>query len=163
MEKSIIKVIERALRKYWDLPSLTNYGGATFTYKDVARKIVKIHILFEKSGIQKGDKVAFCGKNSASWGVGFLAALTYGAVVVPILHEFKPDNVHNIVNHSEAKILFVGDEVWTGLDEASMPALIGIISPKPAKTSTRYSASVIPSVLPPTIYHFLTKTPKMWA
>lgn len=127
MEKSIIKVIERALRKYWDMPALTNYGGATFTYKDVARKIVKIHIVFEKTGIQKGDKIAFCGKNSASWGVAFLAALTYGAVPVPILHEFKPDNIHNIVNHSESKILFCGDEVWTGLDEASMPALIGVV------------------------------------
>ncbi|MCQ2975031.1 MAG: AMP-binding protein [Bacteroidales bacterium] len=126
MEKSLFKLIERGIRKNWDRPSLTNYRGATYTYKDVARKIVKLQILFDSCGIQKGDKIAICAKNSSTWGIAFLASLTYGAVVVPILHEFKPDNIHHIVNHSEAKLLFCGDEVWNGLDEANMLNLIGI-------------------------------------
>ncbi len=96
-------------------------------YNDVARKIEKLHILFEAGGIDKGDKIALCGRNSAHWGVAFLATLTYGAVAVPILHEFKPENVHNIVNHSDAKLLFVGDQVWKGLDETAMPRLEGIV------------------------------------
>lgn len=96
-------------------------------YKDVARKIEKLHIIFEESGVKKGDKIALCGRNSAHWGVAFLATLTYGAVVVPVLHEFKADTVHNIVNHSDAKLLFVGDMVWENLNEAFMPNLEGII------------------------------------
>lgn len=107
--------------------ALTDYNGATLQYKDVARKIEKLHILFEASGVVKGDKIAICGRNSAHWGVAFLATLTYGAIAVPILHEFKADNVHNIVNHSDAKILFVGDMVWENLNEADMPNLEGII------------------------------------
>lgn len=117
-------------RKYqenWDLDALTDYKGATLQYKDVARKIEKLHILLEESGVKPGDKVALCGRNSSHWGVAFLAILTYGAVAVPILHEFKPDNVHNIVNHSDARILFVGDMAWENLNEAEMPSLEGII------------------------------------
>ncbi|HJD91547.1 AMP-binding protein [Bacteroides coprosuis] len=127
MEQSFIAYIEKSIKSNWDLDALTDYKGTTLQYKDVARKIEKIHILFEESGVKKGDKIAICGKNSSHWGVTFLAALTYGAVAVPILHEFKADNVHNIVNHSEAKLLFVGDVVWEGLNENAMPLLEGII------------------------------------
>lgn len=127
MEKSFIAFIEESIKKNWDLDALTDYKGVTLQYKDVARKIEKLHILLAESGIQPGDKVAICGRNSSHWGVAFLAILTYGAVAVPILHEFKADNVHHIVNHSEARLLFVGDVVWEGLNEAAMPALEGII------------------------------------
>ncbi len=126
MEQSFIAYIEHSIRQNWDLDALTDYKGATLQYKDVARKIEKLHIIFEASGIQKGDKIAVCGRNSSHWGVTFLATLTYGAVIVPILHEFKADNVHNIVNHSEAKLLFVGDQVWENLNESAMPMLEGI-------------------------------------
>ncbi len=106
MEQSFIAYIENSIKENWDLDALTDYKGATLQYKDVARKIEKLHIIFEASGIRKGDKIAVCGRNSSHWGVTFLATLTYGAVIVPILHEFKADNVHNIVNHSEAKATF---------------------------------------------------------
>ena len=108
MEQSFLAFIEESIKKNWDLDALTDYKGATLQYKDLARKIEKLHILLAESGIKPGDKVALCGRNSSHWGVAFLAILTYGAVAVPILHEFKPDNVHNIVNHSEARLLFVG-------------------------------------------------------
>jgi long-chain acyl-CoA synthetase len=127
MEQQFNAYIENSIRKNWDLNALTDYNGATLQYKDVARKIEKIHIIFEESGIKKGDKIAICGRNSSHWGVTFLATLTYGAVAVPILHEFKADNVHNIVNHSEAKLLFVGDTVWENLNEAAMPLLEGVM------------------------------------
>lgn len=127
MEQSFIAYIEESIKNNWDLDALTDYKGATLQYKDVARKIEKLHIIFEESGIKKGDKIAVCGRNSSHWGVAFLAALTYGAVAVPILHEFKADNVHHIVNHSEAKLLFVGDMVWENLNETAMPLLEGVI------------------------------------
>lgn len=127
MEKSFIAFIENSIRNHWDLDALTDYKGATLQYKDLARKIEKLHILLAESGIEKGDKVAICGRNSSHWGVAFLAVLTYGAVAVPILHEFKTDNIHNIVNHSEARLLFAGDVVWESLNEAEMPNLEGII------------------------------------
>ncbi|NCC09444.1 MAG: long-chain fatty acid--CoA ligase [Bacteroidia bacterium] len=127
MEQSFIAYIENSIKKNWDLDALTDYKGATLQYKDVARKIEKIHIIFEQSGIRPGDKIAVCGRNSSHWGVTFLATLTYGAVIVPILHEFKADNVHHIVNHSEAKLLFVGDMIWENLNEAAMPLLEGIL------------------------------------
>ena len=127
MEQSFIVYIEESIKNNWDLDALTDYKGATLQYKDVARKIEKVHIIFEESGIKKGDKIAICGRNSSHWGVTFLAILTYGAVAVPILHEFKADNVHNIVNHSEAKLLFVGDVVWENLNESAMPLLEGVI------------------------------------
>ena len=100
MEQSFIAYIEKSIKENWDLDALTDYKGATLQYKDVARKIEKLHIIFEASGIKKGDKIAVCGRNSSHWGVTFLATLTYGAVIVPILHEFKADNIHNIVNHN---------------------------------------------------------------
>ena len=127
MEKSFIAFVEKSIKENWDLDALTDYKGATLQYKDVARKIEKLHILLAESGIKPGDKVAVCGRNSSHWGVAFLAILTYGAVAVPILHEFKADNIHNIVNHSEARFLFVGDMVWEALNEAEMPLLEGII------------------------------------
>ena len=127
MDNSFIALIEESIKKNWDLDALTDYKGATLQYKDVARKIEKIHIILEESGVQKGDKIAICGRNSSHWGVTFLAILTYGGVAVPILHEFKADNVHNIVNHSEAKLLFVGDMVWENLNENAMPNLEGIL------------------------------------
>ena len=121
MEQSFIAYIENSIKNNWDLDALTDYKGATLQYKDVARKIEKLHIIFEESGIRKGDKIAVCGRNSSHWGVTFLATLTYGAVIVPILHEFKADNVHNIVNHSEAKLLFVGDMVWENASAGRYP------------------------------------------
>ncbi len=127
MEKSFLALLEQSIKKNWDLDALTDYKGATLQYKDLARKIEKLHILLTESGVRPGDKVAICGRNSSHWGVAFLAALTYGAVAVPILHEFKADTIHNIVNHSNARLLFVGDMAWESLNEAEMPRLEGII------------------------------------
>ena len=124
---TFIDYIEQSIRDNWDKNALTDYKGITLQYKDVARKIAKFHIVLEKAGIKPGDKIAVCGRNSAHWGVTFLAVVTYGAVIVPILHEFKADNIHNIVNHSEAKLLFVGDQVWENLNEDFMPQLMGIV------------------------------------
>lgn len=119
--------IQETLTTNWDLDALTDYEGTTLQYKDVARKIEKLHILFENAGVKEGDKIALCGRNSANWSVAFLATLSYGAVAVPILHEFKATQVHDIVNHSEARLLFVGDLVWPTLDAEAMPALEGIV------------------------------------
>lgn len=130
LEQSFIALIEQSIRTNWYLNALTDYKGITLQYRDVARKIEKIHILLENAGIEKGDKIAICGRNSAHWTVTYLAVITYGAVVVPILHEFKADQVHNIVNHSEARLLFVGDQIWENLNEAAMPHLEGIIELK---------------------------------
>lgn len=124
---SVNSLIEKSIIENWDLDALTDYKGITLQYKDVARKIEKLHILFENSGVVKGDRIALCGRNSASWAVAFLATLTYGAVAVPVLHEFTADQIHNIVNHSEAKLLFVGDVVATQIDPTKMPNLEGII------------------------------------
>lgn len=120
--------IERSIVSNWDHDALTDYKGITLQYHDVARKIEKLHILFEHSGVVKGDKIAICGRNSAHWAVAFFATLTYGAVAVPILHEFNADQIHNIVNHSEAKLLFVGDVVVKTVVPDAMPALEGIIN-----------------------------------
>ena len=125
-EQHFIDYIEQSIIQNWDKDALTDYKGITLQYKDVARKIAKFHIVLESAGIQPGDKIAVCGRNSAHWAVAFLATVTYGAVIVPILHEFKSDNIHNIVNHSEAKLLFVGDRVWENLNEDAMPLLEGI-------------------------------------
>lgn len=130
LEQSFIALIEQSIKTNWYLNALTDYKGITLQYRDVARKIEKIHILLENAGIEKGDKIAICGRNSAHWTVTYLAIITYGAVVVPILHEFKADQVHNIVNHSEARLLFVGDQIWENLNEAAMPHLEGIIELK---------------------------------
>lgn len=120
-------LIQKSIIDHWTLDALTDYKGVTLQYHDVARKIEKLHILFEHSGIQQGDKIAICGRNSSAWACAFLATLTYGAVAVPILHEFTAEQIHNIVNHSEAKLLFVGDVVATIINEKEMPDLEGIV------------------------------------
>ena len=129
-QNSFIDLIEQSIRNNWNRDALTDYKGVTLQYKDIARKIEKMHIAFSFAGIKKGDKIAICGRNSANWGATFLGVITYGAVVVPILHEFKADNIHNVVNHSEARFLFVGDQAWENLNEAAMPNLEGIIDLK---------------------------------
>lgn len=120
-------LVEESIKNNWNKDAFTDYKSVTLQYKDVARKIEKLHILFENSGIKPGDKIALCGRNSAHWAVAFLATLTYGAVAVPILHEFKAEQVHHIVNHSESRLLFVGDVVWPTLTESAMPYVEGII------------------------------------
>jgi long-chain-fatty-acid-coA ligase len=129
MEKipSFNACVQKSIIDHWDLDALTDFKGQTLQYHDVARKLEKLHILFENSGVQKGDKIALAGRNCANWAVAFLATLTYGAVAVPVLHEFTADQMHNIVNHSEAKLLFVGDVVATTIDATKMPHLEGII------------------------------------
>ena len=124
---SLNKILEKSFKEHWDRPALSNYQGATLCYRDVARRIAKLQIAFEQCGLKKGDKVAICSRNQANWGVSFLAALTYGAVPVPILHEFKPGNIHYLVNHCEAKVLFVDDVIWEGLSADEMPDLQVIV------------------------------------
>ena len=124
--KSFNACVQETIQKYWDRDGLSDYGVQTFQYKDVARIIEKLHIILEASGVKHGDKVAICGRNSSRWGIAFFATLTYGAVAVPILHEFHPEQIHDIVNHSEAKLLFVGDQVWPKLNADKMPHLEGI-------------------------------------
>ena len=127
---SFIAKIEQTIRSNWNKDALTDYKGNTLRFDDVARKIEKIHIVFRLAGIQPGDKISICGRNSAHWVVTFLGVVTYGAVAVPILHEFKADNIHNIVNHSESRMLFVGDQIWENLNENDMPLLEGIVEMK---------------------------------
>ena len=124
---SVNKIFEAGFRKNWERPAISNYQGVTLKYGDVARRMEKLHIMFEECGLQKGDKVAICSRNQANWAVSFLATMTYGAVPVPLLHEFKSSNIHHLVNHSEAKILFVDDVIWEGLTETEMPDLHAII------------------------------------
>lgn len=124
--KSVNKMFEQAFRSNWECLALSNYKGTTIFYRDLAERIAKIHILFEKCGLRQGDKVAICGRNQVNWAVSFLATMTYGAVPVPLLHEFKPGNIHHLVNHSEARILFVDPVVWEGLSESEMPGLQAI-------------------------------------
>ena len=124
---SVNKIFEAAFKKHWDRPAISNYQGVTLHYRDVARRIEKLHIMFEECGLKKGDKVALCSRNQANWAVAFLASMTYGAVPVPLLHEFKSSNIHHLVNHSEAKILFVDDVIWEGLTETEMPDVHAII------------------------------------
>ena len=123
MDNRFLSLIEKSIQSHWDYPAYSDYEGHTFHYKDVARRIEKYHIILEHAGIKKGDKVAIIGRNSSNWAITFFGTLAYGAVAVPILHEFKPDNVHHIVNHSEAKALLVGSNVWENLNENTMPDL----------------------------------------
>ena len=127
MEKSLNLMLERSFKDNWNNPALSDYKGVTLHYRDVARRIEKLHIVFELCGLKKGDKVSICSKNQANWGVVFLASVTYGAVAVPILHEFKPGNIHHIVNHSDSRILFIGDQNWELLSETEMPNLEVVI------------------------------------
>ncbi|MBQ8839109.1 MAG: AMP-binding protein [Bacteroidales bacterium] len=124
---SVNKTFEQAFKANWDRPAISNYQGATLHFRDVALRIEKLHIMFESCGLKKGDKVALCSRNQANWAVSFLATLTYGAVPVPLMHEFKSSNIHHLVNHSESKVLFVDDVIWEGLSETEMPALQAII------------------------------------
>jgi len=125
--KSVNKLLEKSFRENWEREALSNYQGVTLKYKDVAERIELLHIAFEKCGLKKGDKVALCSRNQAHWGVCFMAATTSGAVPVPILHEFKPENIHYLVNHSDAKVFFVDEVIWQGLSEAEMPGLEVIV------------------------------------
>ena len=124
---SVNKIFEKSFKKNWDRPAISNYQGVTVYYRDLARRIEKLHIVFEECGLQKGDKVAICSRNQANWVVSFLATMTYGAVPVPLMHEFKSSNIHHLVNHSEAKVLFVDEVIWEGLSESEMPDLLAII------------------------------------
>ena len=124
---SVNKIFENSFKKNWDRPAISNYRGETLHYKDVARRMEKLHIMFEECGLQKGDKVAICSRNQANWAVAFLSIMTHGAIPVPLLHEFKSANIHHLVNHSEAKILFVDEVIWEGLSESEMPDLHAII------------------------------------
>lgn len=128
MEQSFLRIMEDSIRQNWELAALTDYKGSTFQYKEIARKIAKLHILFEAAGVEKGDKIALVGKNSSHWAVVYIATLSYGAVVVPILHEFKPESIHHIVNHCEAKLLFSGEAVWENLNPSCMIHLRAIYS-----------------------------------
>ena len=127
MEECFLRYIEESIKNNWNRAALTDFKGATYSYKDVARKIEKLHLLFAHCGIQKGDKIALCGRNMSNWGTAFLATLAYGAVAVPILNEFKAETIHHIVNHSEARLLFAGDVVWEAIDPEAMPALDGVL------------------------------------
>ena len=124
---SVNKTFEASFRENWDRPAISNYQGTTLHYRDLARRIAKLHIMFEECGLAKGDKVAICSRNQANWAVSFLATMTYGAVPVPLMHEFKPSNIHHLVNHSEAKVLFVDEVIWENVSESEMPELQAII------------------------------------
>ena len=124
---SVNKTFEASFRENWDRPAISNYRGTTLHFRDVARLIAKLHIMFEECGLEKGDKVAICSRNQANWAVSFLATMTYGAVPVPLMHEFKPSNIHHLVNHSEAKVLFVDEVIWENVIESEMPELQAII------------------------------------
>lgn len=127
MQENLVSYIEDSIRENWERQSLTDFNGVSFQYRDIARKIAKLHILFENVKIKKGDKIAICGKNSSQWVVAFMASVTYGAVTVPILHEFKADNIHHLVSHSEAKLLFIEDAIWENLDPEYMLGLQGVV------------------------------------
>lgn len=129
MEKfdHLVPYIQASIRNNWEYLALTDFKGASFQYRDVARKIAKLHLLFEHAGLKKGDRIAFCGRNSAQWSIAMLASLTYGTVAVPILHDFKPDNVHHLVNHCEARLFFVDSAIWENLDHETIPAIEGAI------------------------------------
>ena len=122
-KRSINVLFENSFKKHWDRPALSNYNQTTLYYKDVATKIAELHIFFDACGIKPGDRIALCSKNQANWGVAYLAAMTYGAVVVPILHEFQPANLCHLVTHSEARIFFVGEAIWSAMSEMDIPGL----------------------------------------
>ena len=125
--ESLNKLFEKSFKENWDRPALSNYKGATLAYRDVAMRIAMLHVAFRVCGLRKGDKVAICARNQANWGVVFLSALTYGAVAVPILHEFKAGNIHYLVNHSDAAVLFTDEAIWENLQESEMPRLAAAV------------------------------------
>ena len=124
---TMISLIEDSIKKNWEFPALSDLNGQTLQFRDVARKIAKLHILFENAGVKPSDKIALCSKNCSNWAAAFLAIVTYGAVAVPILHEFKSDNIHHLVNHSDSKLLFVDPHIWENLDGEQLPALEGVV------------------------------------
>ncbi len=119
--------LQHSVRTYWEDLALTDFNGVSFQYRDIARKVEKLHLLYEHAGIKRGDKVALCGRNSSQWAVAFIATVTYGAIAVPILHEFKADNIHHLVNHCEARLLYTDDSIWENLDPAMMKDLVGVV------------------------------------
>ena len=127
-KRSFNVVLEESFKKNWDRPALSNYNQKTLYYKDVAQKIAELHLFFEACGIQQGDRIAVCSKNQANWGVAYLAAMTYGAVVVPILHEFQAANLRHLVTHSEARIFFVGDLNWRELESLDLPGVEVVVT-----------------------------------
>ena len=133
MKKDLVNILQDCIQKYWDMPVFTDFHGETMQYKDLARKIAKLHLLYESAGIKPGDKIALCGKNSSRWAVAFLATMTYGAVIVPLLHEFKAENLHHLVNHSDARLFFVDESIWEHLDPEQMKNLEGVIGLKDFK------------------------------
>lgn len=128
MHKSLIQYIQDSIRNNWENLALTDFNGVSYQYRDIARKVAKLHLLYEHAGIKRGDKIALCGKNSSQWAVAFIATMTYGAVAVPILHEFKPDNIHHLVSHCDARLFFTDDSTWENLDPASMSKLEGAVN-----------------------------------
>lgn len=128
MHKSLIQYIQDSIRNNWENLALTDFNGVSYQYRDIARKVAKLHLLYEHAAIKRGDKIALCGKNSSQWAVAFLATMTYGAVAVPILHEFKPDNIHHLVSHCDARLFFTDDAIWENLDPASMTKLEGVVN-----------------------------------
>lgn len=128
MHKSLIQYIQDSIRNNWENLALTDFNGVSYQYRDIARKVAKLHLLYEHAGIKRGDKIALCGKNSSQWAVAFLATMAYGAVAVPILHEFKPDNIHHLVSHCDARLFFTDDAIWENLDPASMTKLEGVVN-----------------------------------
>ena len=123
---TIIQYLQNSVKENWEHLALTDFNGPSYQYRDIARKVAKLHLAFESAGIKKGEKIALCGRNSAQWAVAFIATITYGAVAVPILHEFKADNIHHLVTHSEARLLFTDDAIWENLDPNSMAKLEGV-------------------------------------
>ena len=128
IQERLIGYIEQSIRQNWEIEALSNYKEKGYSYKEIAEKILKLHILFKESGIKEGDKIALVGRNSANWCVTYLATVTYGAVIVPILPDFKPDDLTNIINHSDSRLLFVDDKIYETLDITKMPEIIGVLS-----------------------------------
>lgn len=128
MQKLLNDYFNEAFNAFWEMPALADYQGVSYSYADVARGIKKNHILFAEAGIEKGDKISLIGKNSANWAISFLSVISYGAVVVPILPDFKPKDVHSIINHSDSKILFSSKSIFNSLDMNEMNALLAVVS-----------------------------------
>ncbi|MGQ9621651.1 MAG: AMP-binding protein, partial [Bacteroidales bacterium] len=128
IKERLIGYIEQSICKHWDIEALSDYRGKGYTYKEIAENIIKLHLFFRKAGISEGDKIALVGRNSANWCIVYLAVVTYGTVVVPVLPDFKPDDMVNIVNHSDSKLLFVDDKIWETLDYSKLPLIISVIS-----------------------------------
>ena len=146
-QSTLTEYISQSIRDNWNLPALTNIDAVTYRYSDVAVKIAKYHLAFAHAGVAVGDKIAFCGRNSAEWAIGILASLTYGAVSVPILPGFTPETVEHLVNHSEARLLFADADTWNSVSADRMPAIDAAI--RISKTTTDFSANAIRESSPP--------------